>query len=697
MRAYTAVLLLAFSLLTIGCSSDSEKTPTEKEKEGLTTKATLSGHMTDIAGRPLADVQVHVGDQSTSTDSDGYYLMELGIEGNVSVTADLQNHAQNARVVTLKDATTTELDMTLVTIDALVSFDASAGETITVKGAQVALPVDGYVNADGTPYSGVVTAKASYNRVTNLPGDQAFPGSFIGLESDGSTTGIRSYGFIDLLLEDADGNPLQLAEGATATLTFPMDPTIEETPATIPFWYYDTQKGIWVEEGFATYDAATDSYSGQVTHFTTWNLDAKFDGARFSGCVEDANGMRLPVADLYITTPGWNKHVTNTDAAGDFTFINVPSALDMTIYASLGTQFSQPYTFSLTPGEEKTLPACLHISLDASALFSTVSGRLQYSDGSPITNRSVNIFNADGQLVNVVTDSDGAFVSTAFVRPETRAFTVSFYAALGNASETVEKHFLLHPTVQNTDIGTIVVAATHVTGCLVQADGNTTFSDTNTDLTVDTPFRGNSRGNNRVYNTDLFDLYLLKDFTAHTLYADFTHYRDIATAPARVSAVGTAVSLYGTTSFTADQDQLDLTSQCIVLSPQSTPPLTVTASTTATDTELALAVIYDQYQNYDNPRIYGENIVGGYQSTPVNSADFEMDKNGIYYIMQTSGGCQQATFDGTIGVSISGQDYNLTITPTTANEAWAGFAIEFYQGSVNVVTLNRAGGAGNCD
>jgi len=700
MKNYLSLLFLTLALLTTGCSSDSDKS-----SDGTTTlKSTVSGTITDIAGAPLSGVTVHAADRTTTTDEAGHYLLELSTEGNVSVTADLLNHAQNSHLVEVEDNGDTQLDMTLVTIDALVTFDASTGESITFKGARVTLPADGYVSADGTPYHGLVTAKASYNRVTTLAGEQAFPGSFIGLQDDGSTTGIRSYGFIDVVLVDTDGNPLQLADGTTATLTFPMDPNIQERPATIPFWYYDTQKGIWVEDGSATYDALTDSYIGDVSHFTTWNLDAKFDGARFSGCLQDITGAPLTLADLYVVTSGWRKHVRNQDDAGSFTFINVPSNLEMTIYASLDGLSSQPYTFTLAPGEVKQLPACLKVDIDSSSILATVSGRLLYSDGSPLSSTSVTLYNDTTALTTVQTDSNGSFTTSEFLRPATAPFTLSFYANLGTSATLIEKNFQLHPVQHNTDIGLIVIEATHIIGCVEQSDGNTSFDNTGTTFSFDTPFGSSIRGNS-IYNTNIFDLYILKDFGLHDIYAKLTRYSQLATAPSRVASISSNDTfLYGHSSFTADRDTLDISDQCILLDPQSTPPVTVTASITATDPAAALAVVYSSYTNYDDPYIYGENIVGGYicdingctLAPAVDSASFDMESNGIYYIMQTSGDCSTSSFDGSINITINHQDYNLTVDGT-GYDAWAGFAIEFYQGDVNVITLDKAGGAGNCD
>ena len=39
----------------------------------------------------------------------------------------------------------------------------------------------------------------------------------------------------------------------------------------MPLWYFDEQKGMWVEEGVATKQG--NQYVGTVNHFTDWNCD----------------------------------------------------------------------------------------------------------------------------------------------------------------------------------------------------------------------------------------------------------------------------------------------------------------------------------------------------------------------------------------------------------------------------------------
>lgn len=697
MKRYIVIIATLFSILIFSGCSDSAKT--SQTPQDLTNTATLTGTITNAAGAPILGARVSDGTNDTLTDDTGHYSLGVDADQNVSITADFLNYVQNAHSINISKDETANLDLTLVNVDNIIHFDASSGVIATVKGAKITLPSSAYVLADGTLYSGEVTAKIAYNRVTSVSGESAFPGTFIGLQEDGSSTGIRSYGFIDVTLQDANGNPLQLADGATAVLTYPMDPNIAETPATIPLWYYDVDKGIWIEEGQATYDAISQTYSGNVSHFTTWNLDAKFNGAQFQGCLEDGSGQRISDSELYVITSGWRKIKHNTDSSGTFKFINAPSDLNITFYAKANDLYSRPFSFNLSPGEQKNLSSCIVVDQNINQLFVQVKGKVMASDGSPMSNISVSINDLYGTNLNqsgIATDNNGNFISNIFMRPNDPRFTVSIRPILSGQTVPINTTTLLDPVQRVTDIGTVVVAATHIQGCITRFDGNTSFDNTTLSLFIDTSLV-EQRGGIQFFDTSNFDIYISKDYKDHSLFSKFSDYTNVPTAPSRTSAYPDPIYLYGMQTINADQDFVDTTEQCMVLSPEGTVTKTVSANITSSHSNINLEVLYDTYSDYRNPYIYGQKVID--YTANVKSGSFNMTKNGIYFIVQSPGDCIYTDFDGTLSISVDGQSYIVTIpnAQSTNNQAWIGFAIEYFQGNIKVVPLNKAGGAGYCD
>jgi hypothetical protein len=74
---------------------------------------------------------------------------------------------------------------------------------------------------------------------------------------------------------------------------------------TCPLWYFDTSSGIWRQEGQGTYDSATGSFVGTVSHFSTWNYDIWNPAAYVSGRIVDSSGNPVQGAQVKFWGLGW--------------------------------------------------------------------------------------------------------------------------------------------------------------------------------------------------------------------------------------------------------------------------------------------------------------------------------------------------------------------------------------------------------
>ena len=642
------------------------------------TTSSVSGVIKNVSGEPLEGVSVHSSLENTLTTANGSYTVAATVGEKVSITADLINYAQNSRNVTVLANETASLDMTMVVVDRVVSFSVTDGATISTKGATVEFGASSIVNADGSAFSGDVTAKVSFNQVTSSVGREAFPGDYIGLQTNGEETVLQSYGFIDVTLEDESGNELRLADGATAILTYPMDASIEATPPTIPLWYYDTVTGTWVEDGVASYDAGTNTYTGTVSHFTTWNLDAKVPRAEIQGCVSDENGLAVTNAVIYLSTEGWNRSFPLTDANGDFNFVNAPSGLEMTLSAQVNGIISPAEVFTLKAGEIKTFNECLGFDSsqladpDAVEKFTKVTGRLLYSDGSPITDTRVYILSDGQDIPAVYTDANGIFTSTTFTKPSDSKITVQFDTEIANANIHYEKTFAVDSSNVLTNVGTIEVRVTKVKLCVENDDGSA-FGDIGTEVSIDSPLNSTN-----YYFPDSGivegDIILAQDNQVHTAYA---HLHSLFTDQHTRT---------GSTTFLANADTVDLLDACIQLHPIDDYIIKAAISFTTTIPERSLSVVYVAHDDLDSPSRYGdENILEN-----VQSGSFNMTKDGVYLVIQEIDSFNQPDMDGTMSVTVNSQTYTLTIPANSETySAWIGFAIKVDGGVPSVITINK--------
>lgn len=661
---------------------------------GVDTPSTgVSGTITDMSGAALVGAVVSVGNTTVESDADGKYSLATDA-GDVSVTATLLNYAQNSKAVTVKSGSLSTQNFKLSNIDTYTEFDANLGTTLVAKTANVVLPTS-YTLEDGTAYTGTVSARAMYNKVTTSEGKEAFPGPFLGEETSGDTKVLQSYGFIDVTLNAANGDKVNLGEGATATLTYPMDDNISDTPATIPLWYFDTNKGIWVEEGEATYDAATNTYSGTVTHFTTWNLDRKFDGATLQGCIEDSEGQIVPAAEIYISTAGWSKKVLNNDSTGTFEFINAPSGIELSIIARVDDQSSAEQTLTLASGETKVLDSCLVLDIDSSELFAQISGKVVDNNNVAIANQAVSLHSIEGDnetyQTQVQTDAAGEF-DFSIKRSSIENIKININRSYDSQYIPFNYYYSIDPVQSETDVGLIKLATTTVDACVTLEagstteegvttlkDGTTTVDDGTTiaetgftsfgtnerQLRVNTPYGINGYVT-AFEQTGTFSFVLPQDNLAHSFYA---HVYNTAEKE---------YTLTGLMDLTANADSLDLTKadECIQLHAMKKANKTVTASISSNN-----AVHLEVSSPSDYHFIDGD--------PKVLTKTFTIDENGEY-VVREFGDTFDDTVEGSISITLDGKTHTVNIPSDSTSEFWTGFVIESYDGKVTVRTINKS-------
>ena len=263
----------------------------------------IYGFVSDVDGNALANVLVTSGKDTTVTSENGAYSFDrcravngrcvIKFEENeyfsVVRTADIDNG--EARVDAVLMPQDTKEGVTEIT-----RFYNSQGATIKVGNMQITIPANSLVyENDGKPFYGSVFASAYYlnpnseNFTKEMPG-----GDMSGVTVDGKSVILLSYGMVEVTLKDSVNKKLQLKEGAESTLSFPIPEGFTENQKynEIPLWYFDDEKGTWVEEGIATKNG--DSYSGKIKHFSWHNLDYPSKRASICGRVINKKGQPLP-------------------------------------------------------------------------------------------------------------------------------------------------------------------------------------------------------------------------------------------------------------------------------------------------------------------------------------------------------------------------------------------------------------------
>jgi hypothetical protein len=262
----------------------------------MSVRTTITGRVIDEAGKSVQGALVSGYGASTTTNSYGVFVFQ-----NVTVpstravvTVTKSGYFTGARAAYPSEGKITTMMLTLQQATQTRTVSAATGGKVTVGGASIDLPADGYVDAQGNRYSGTVSVAARYLDPLSANFYDSFSGDMAALRADGSTTELVSYGVLRVLLTGSQGQSLNLAKGSVATLTYPAAGAAD---GEIPLWHFDLKQGIWVEEGKATLSGGV--YTGTVTHFTDWNLDKPNASRAFiEGRV--TCGENLPLAGIVV-------------------------------------------------------------------------------------------------------------------------------------------------------------------------------------------------------------------------------------------------------------------------------------------------------------------------------------------------------------------------------------------------------------
>ena len=210
----------------------------------------------------------------------------------------------------------------------------SGGTVSHSSSAKLKLAANSVRYENGGDYTGTVQVAMSWidPTATDLPARMV--GDLSGIDINGETVNLGTFGMLNVELLADNGEELQLKDGSPATLSFPVPETIRsQAPSTIPLWSYNEDQGIWWEEGSATLQGGY--YVGDVTHFSSWNCDWKGERISVTGKVISRNSsgtdVAAPFLQIYISIEDILTRGGYLDNSGEFEFYNFAANEEFTI------------------------------------------------------------------------------------------------------------------------------------------------------------------------------------------------------------------------------------------------------------------------------------------------------------------------------------------------------------------------------
>lgn len=189
------------------------------------------------------------------------------------------------------NGSTTDYPVTMIKRQPAMRVSTESPQSLVgYDGARVSFDANAFVDQQGLSVSGdidvfMTPVDISVNDLAN-----AFPGAYAGIaENETEVDPLVSFGTTEYVFTQ-DGEELQLAPGQQAIIELPIYATTYPSGVTmqvgdeIPLWYLNESTGIWQQEGFGRVVASNLSatglaLSGQVNHFSWWNVDVIPGGA----------------------------------------------------------------------------------------------------------------------------------------------------------------------------------------------------------------------------------------------------------------------------------------------------------------------------------------------------------------------------------------------------------------------------------
>ena len=276
-------------------------------------------------GNGLADVKVSIGDVTTTSDANGFYVLsDLTSSEEAIVNFEKEGYLIGSAQIKLKSLSgdnTNYLEYGMHTHNSQWNYDSTeeiAGDHINIDASV------NYTDSEGNPYNGTISAELTILDITSDEGKVVFPGAFKGINTNGTLVQFDSYGLVSISLKNSNGNTLSLAEDKTVTIRFDAISSLEK-PDILPLWYYDYEQGFWFEEGYAELQE-DGSYKGEISHLGTWSLNRTLEDEPgiYRGHIIDGDGSPMSDVRLHAIGDNWVSSDLSTDEDGMFEIKVIP-------------------------------------------------------------------------------------------------------------------------------------------------------------------------------------------------------------------------------------------------------------------------------------------------------------------------------------------------------------------------------------
>ena len=424
------------------------------ESFGNLTNSDFMGRVVDLQKNPVSGATVQIGNSTIDTDMNGVFIIRDAqvYEKFAFIKVEKAGFLHGSRSV-VPTAGINQVQIMLLPQTVTQTVSSGTARTVSLSnGAAVDLS-GAYSNADGSDYTGDVQVTLHLLNPTDEDMQQQMPGMLLAENLQNEARMLETLGMVAVELRSETGEKLNLSEGTTATITVPLDPeTLVGAPNEIPLWYFDEEKGYWIEEGSATLQGT--NYVGTVSHFSFWNCDIPAEYVNICMNITDSNNTPLSNIKVAIESEFNGTRYGITNDSGEVCGIipaNQTLNLQYFLYNICNNIEIPNSSETVGPFSENTT---LNIVLDASEIedyLETITGVFNTCDGNPVVNGYVEGIIEDGLgFYSLVTD--GKYEINVLSCNENASISITGYD-YDTLQTTSEINYTLTSPV--TDLGTL--------------------------------------------------------------------------------------------------------------------------------------------------------------------------------------------------------------------------------------------------
>ncbi|MEM9545780.1 MAG: carboxypeptidase-like regulatory domain-containing protein [Bacteroidota bacterium] len=343
------IIFFTLLLIIVGCRKDEIVVDIEDEILPDTENVTFQFLITNESGEAIENASVEINSTVYNSDENGVVVTQpqkissLGTRSEINATGyetlvklvnGIENEVSSERIILFKSETSI----------------ISTGQSGAIDGGgRLSLPST-LTRADGSTYSGEVIVKNKYLNPDDKDFLQSAPGNLLALNANDAYRQLASFGMYMIELYDAEGNELNIPEGSSATIEFPIaDKHKSDIESTIPLWYFDEDQGLWIEEGEAIIQ--DDKMVAEVNHFTWWNCDLPYEIVPVCLIFLDVDGDPLPGLEIRFSVNGVDFGIAFTNVNGALAAkIPVGQLIDLKFYLfdeEIGSQTIGPFGITI--------------------------------------------------------------------------------------------------------------------------------------------------------------------------------------------------------------------------------------------------------------------------------------------------------------------------------------------------------------